>query len=285
MKSEVRVAVVQMNTTWLKADDNRAKMVNYVQDIVEEGPVDLIVFPELANTGYIKGRVEEFNVRFIEQAESIPGPTTDALGALARKHGVHIVAGLAELHPRIPATLYNSAVLIDPEGQVVGVHHKLHIPAEEKHYFYPGSTTEVYHTDLGTIGLLVCYDSEFPELPRILSLKGAEILVGIFNWGWPVGTYGPGRLSRIAAVRALENKNFFVACGKVGVEDELVFYGNSTIAGPDGEIMVESKPEHDDRESVLWACLKREQLFRERAINTTYRNRRPEMYGILAEPF
>ncbi len=274
-----------MSTTWLKADDNRAKMVNYVHDIVEEGPIDLIVFPELANTGYVKGRVEEFNVRFIEQAEPIPGPTTDALGVVARKHGVHIVTGLAELHPRIPATLYNSSVLIDPEGQVVGVHHKLHIPAEEKHYFYPGSTTEVFHTDLGIIGLLVCYDSEFPELPRILSLEGAEILVGIFNWGWPVGTYGPGRLSRIAAVRALENKNFFVACGKVGVEDEFVFYGNSTIAGPDGEIMVESKPEHDDRESVLRACLKREQLLRERAINTTYRNRRPEMYGLLTEPF
>ncbi len=243
------------------------------------------MFPELANTGYVKGRVEEFNLRFIEQAEPIPGPTTDALGTVAREHGVYIVAGLAQLHPRIPATLYNSAVLIDPEGQVAGVHHKLHIPAEEKHYFYPGSTTEVYHTELGTLGLLVCYDSEFPELPRILSLQGAEILIGIYNWGWQVGTYGPGRLSRIAAVRALENKNFFVACGKVGVEDEHVFYGNSTIAGPDGEIMVESKPEHDDGDSVLRACLKREQLLRERAINTTYRNRRPEMYGLLTEPF
>ena len=274
-----------MNTAWLQADVNRAKMVNYVRDIAWSSPVDLIVFPELANTGYVKGRVEEFNVRFIEQAEPIPGPTTDALGAAARKHGVHIVAGLAELHPRIPATLYNSAALIDPSGQIAGVHHKLHIPAEEKHYFYPGSTTEVYHTDLGTLGLLVCYDSEFPELPRVLSLRGAEILIGIYNWGWPVGTYGPGRLSRIAAVRALENKNFFVACGKVGVEDDHVFYGNSTIAGPDGEIMVESEPAHDEGESVLRTCLKAEQLIRERAINTTYRNRRPEMYTLLTEPF
>jgi predicted amidohydrolase len=260
-------------------------MVNYVRGIVEQGPVDLIVFPELANTGYVKGRLEEFNMQFIEQAEPIPGPTTDALGAVARQHSVHIVVGLAELHPHIPATLYNSAVLIDSEGQVVGVHHKLHIPAEEKHYFYPGSTTQVYYTALGTIGLLVCYDSEFPELPRLFSLQGAEILVGIYNWGWQVGTYGPGRLSRVAAVRALENKNFFIACGKVGVEDEHVFYGNSTIAGPDGEIMVESKPEHDEKESVLRACLKREQLLRERAINTTYRNRRPELYGLLTEPF
>jgi len=285
VKPEVNVAVVQMNTTWLQAEANRAKMVRHVQDIAKGSPVDLVVFPELANTGYVQGRVEEFNMRFIEQAETIPGPTTDALGTAAREHGVFIVVGLAELHPRIPATLYNSAVLIGPDGQVLGVHHKLHIPAEEKHYFYPGSTTGVIDTELGTIGLLVCYDAEFPELPRLFSLKGAEILIGIFNWGWKVGTYGPGRLSRMAAVRALENKNFFVACGKVGVEDDLVFYGNSTIAGPDGEIMVESIPEHDERESVLRACLKRDQLLRERAINTTYRNRRPEMYGLLTEPF
>jgi len=274
-----------MNMTWLEADVNRARMVDYVRDIVADSPVDLIVFPELANTGYVKGRIEEFNVRFIGQAEPVPGPTTDALGVVARQHGVYIVVGLAELHPRIPATLHNSAVLIDPGGQVAGVHHKLHIPAEDKHYFYPGSTAKVFHTDLGTLGLLVCYDSEFPELPRVFSLQGAEILIGIYNWGWPEGTYGPGRLSRIAAVRALENKNFFVACSKVGVEDEHVFYGNSTITGPDGEIMVEAKPEHDERENVLRACLKREQLLRERAINTTYRNRRPEMYSLLTEPF
>ena len=72
-----------MSTSWLEAGANRAKMVDYVRDIAQDGPVDLIVFPELANTGYVKGRLEEFNVRFIEQAESIPGPTTDALGVVA----------------------------------------------------------------------------------------------------------------------------------------------------------------------------------------------------------
>jgi len=285
VRKEIEVAVVQMATAWLKAEENRDKMADYVRKIAAERRVDLIVFPELANTGYVKGRVIEFNVQFIAQAEPIPGPTTEVLGALAQHYGVHIVVGLAELHPRVPATLYNSAVLIGANGQVVGVHHKMHIPAEEKHLFYPGSTADVYHTELGTIGLLVCYDAEFPELPRILSLKGAEILIGIFNWGWPIGTYGPGRLSRLAAVRALENKNFFIACGKVGVEDEAVFYGNSTVARPDGEIMCESTPEHDEKESVLRACLRHEQLIRERALNTTYRNRRPEMYGALTELF
>jgi len=195
------------------------------------------------------------------------------------------LAGLAERHPVVPATLYNSAVLIGPQGEIAGVHHKCHIPAEEKHYFYPGSTTDVYRTEIGTLGLMVCYDSEFPELPRVLALKGAEILVAVYNWGWKRGAYGPGRLSRVAAVRALENQVFFLACGKVGEEGEHSFYGNSTVAGPSGEILFESKPEHDEKESVIRLTLERRDLVRTRAFNTTFRNRRPELYGSLGDPF
>lgn len=284
MKEQLKVAVVEMATVWLQAEENRAKMMDYVRRIVEEGPVDLIVFPELANTGYVKGCLDEFGVRFIEQAETVPGPTTDALGSLARQYAIHIVVGLAELHPQIPATLYNSAVLIDSNGHIVGVHHKMHIPGEEKHYFCPGSTADVYNTEIGTIGLLVCYDAELPELARILSLKGAEILIGVFNWGWPAGRHGPGRLSRLAAVRASENKNVFIACGKVGIEDDAVFYGNSAIGTPSGEILCESVPAYAKNETVLRACLDGHQLVRERARNSPFRNRRPELYGLLTEP-
>jgi len=284
MKKEVSVAAVQMKTSWLNGKANLANMLTFVDKVCDEKPTDLIVFPELCNTGYVKGNVADFNNNFIRAAEPVPGQTTDALGQAASDRHVHIVVGLAQLHPSIPATLYNSVVLINDEGEISGVHHKMHIPVEEKYYFYPGSTKEVFETKLGKIGLLVCYDSEFPELARILSLKGAEILIGVFNWGWPVGKYGPGRLSRMAASRALENQNYFIACDKVGMEDANVFYGNSTIAGPDGEIMVESLPMHDSEESVIRAILTDEAIVRERAQNTTFLNRRPDMYGELVEP-
>jgi predicted amidohydrolase len=285
MKQSVNVAVVQMETKWLDRETNLAKILSSIDQICNTESTDLIVFPELCTTGYVKGRMVDFNTAFIKEAEPVPGPTTDALCEMSLKYHVHIVVGIARLHPVIPATLYNAAILINDNGGISGIHHKMHIPAEEKHYFYPGSTKEVFKTDLGNIGLLVCYDSEFPELSRILSLKGAEILVGVFNWGWPVGTYATGRLSRMAASRALENKNYFIACNKVGIEDENVFYGNSTIAGPDGEIMVEALPIHDDHESVLRAVLTEEAMLRERSLNTTFRNRRPDMYGELIEPF
>ena len=284
MKEEVKTAVVQMSTNWLDREANCAKMIDYVERICRQSSTDLIVFPELSNTGYVKGRNQDFNVDFIKAAEPIPGPTSIALCNVAKKYRVHVVAGIGQLHPTIPATLYNSALLIGDQGQIIGIHHKVHIPAEEKHYFYPASTKEVYETELGYIGLLVCYDSENPEFCRILSLKGAEILIGVFNWGWPEGKYGTGRLSRLAAVRALENKNYFIACGKVGIEDEKVFYGNSTIAAPDGEIMVEALPIHDKKESILRTVLTRDALIRERAFNTTFCNRRPDMYKELIEP-
>jgi omega-amidase len=285
MKNRVEIALVQMATERFLPARNLEKMVRNIREIAEKAPVDLIVFPELANTGYIAGRDAGFNERFIEAADTIPGPFTDELCLAARNFGVHIITGLAELHPTIPATLYNSVVLINSQGEIGGVHHKCHIPSEEKHYFYPGNTTEVYRTEIGTIGMMVCYDSEFPEMPRLFSLKGAEILVAVYNWGWKKGFYGPGRLSRLAAVRALENQVFFLACGKVGDEGEKSFYGNSTVAGPMGEIMFESKPEHDEQESVFRLSLERRDLVRTRAFNTTFRNRRPDLYGPLSNPF
>lgn len=284
MKKEVRVAAVQMETSWLNSKANQTKILAYIDKVCDEEPTDLIVFPELSNTGYVKPDDTNFNSDFIRAAEPVPGPITDALCQAASDRQVTIVVGLAQLHPSIPATLYNSVVLINDAGEISGVHHKMHIPVEEKYFFYPGSTKEVYETKLGKIGLLVCYDSEFPELSRILSLKGAEILIGVFNWGWPVGKYKPGRLSRMAASRALENQNYFIACDKVGIEDENIFYGNSTIAGPDGEIIIESLPIHDSKEGVIRAILTDEAILRERAFNTTFLNRRPDMYGELVEP-
>jgi predicted amidohydrolase len=285
MKDAVHVALVQMATEWLNPLQNRKKILSHITAVCEQAPTDLIVFPELATTGYIVGRDADFNEKFIEAAEKIPGATTEAVAREAQKHKVHVVFGMARLHPVIPATLYNAAVLIDSEGRLKGVHHKWHIPAEEIHYFYPGNTTEVYETELGVIGMMVCYDSEMPELPRTFALKGAEIMVGIYNWGWPRGTYGPGRLSRMAAVRALENQVFFLACGKVGAEGAKSFYGNSTIAGPNGELIYEDKPEHPEGEKVIRATLQRKDLIRIRGFATPFRNRRPELYGELTKPF
>jgi predicted amidohydrolase len=124
MKDHVDAALVQMSTEWLEPEQNRGKMLSYVESVCTEAPTDLIVFPELATTGYVVGRDADFNARFIEASEKIPGPTTEVLCEAARTHRVHIIFGMSEIHPKIPATLYNSAILINAHGRVEGVHHK-----------------------------------------------------------------------------------------------------------------------------------------------------------------
>jgi predicted amidohydrolase len=250
-------------------------MLQFVDQIASEGRIDLIVFPELANAGYVKPRDREFGKRYLKAAEPIPGPTTRALSDAARDRGVHIVVGLAELHPTVGATLYNSAVLIGPAGRILGVHHKIHIPGEEKHYFYPGNTTDCFDTDFGRLGLVICYDFHFPELCRTLALKGAEILCAVFA-GDRKRSYSERRFEYLAGARALENRHYVLACNRVGTEEERVFCGHSVVMAPTGEIVCQAA---STEEAVLRGKLHHDLLLEERAYTTTFRDRRPELYG------
>ncbi|MEK7281960.1 MAG: carbon-nitrogen hydrolase family protein, partial [Chloroflexota bacterium] len=98
-------------------------------------------------------------IRYVMTAQKIPGAYTAGLGEVARKHGVYLVAGMLEAHPLVAGTLYNSAVLIAPDGKLVGVYRKCHIPSEEKHYFYAGTEVGIYQTELGVVGVMVCADN------------------------------------------------------------------------------------------------------------------------------
>lgn len=280
MKETVNVALVQMNVAWLDPDRNIKRMLEFIDTITAEGPVDLIVFPELANVGYIKARDREFGKRYLKAAEPIPGPTTEALCAAARDQGVYVVAGVAQLHPEIPATLYNSAVLVGPSGQILGIHHKMHIPGEEKHYFYAGNTAECFATDFGKIGIVICYDFHFPELCRTLSLKGAEILCAVFA-GDRKRSYGEKRFEYLAGARALENRNYVMVCNRVGTEEEKVFCGHSVIMAPTADVVSQAA---SDQEVVLRGVLHGDILLEERAYTTIFRDRRPELYGALGQP-
>jgi len=278
MKEKVEVAAVQMNIAWLDPEKNLNNMLQFIEKIQQEKGVDLIVFPELANTGYIKERNKEFGRDYFKKAAKIPGPFTKGLGEAAKKYGIYLIAGLCELHPEIPASVYNSAVLINPQGEIEGVHHKLHIPGEENHYFYPGTTVNVYKTELGNMGMVVCYDAIFPEISRVLTLKGAEIICAPFN--------RPKRpsydsLYHVAAMRAYENRIYFVACNRVGKEMG-EFMGRSAIAAPDGQILARSEGEEEE---VLYATFYEDRMLEERAFFPIFADRRPELYGEIVQRF
>jgi predicted amidohydrolase len=278
MKSRVSVAAVQMEVKWLDPDANARAMADWIARAATEGAVDLVVFPELANTGYITKRDPEFMRRYYGAAEPIPGPTTRILGEAAQQHGVHVVVGLLQAHPTIPATMYNAAVLIGPDGSVGGIYHKIHIPAEEKHYFYSGSELAVLDTPLGRLGILICADNSFPEAGRLLALRGAEILVvpyALRRWSNPDLYVG------MAATRAYENQMFVVSCNRVGQDGDVVFQGRSAIAAPSGDILARS---HGEEETILRASLEAEVLIRARLQQSRFRDRRPDLYRALGDP-
>lgn len=288
MRDKVRGSLVQMEVASLEPKKNASRMKEFIENIFDNGGADLILFPELANTGYVQLLDQDFGREFLKCAEPIPGYTTDILAKLAKKHQTHIVVGLAELHPRIPGTVYNSLVLIGPQKELLGIHHKLHIPDEEKHYFYPGSTLEVYQTEIGNIGMTVCWDNLFPELPRILALKGMEILCSGYSWGKPTSvhkrvTYIPTRFRCFSMMHAISNRVYAMACNPVGKYDGHDFDGHSAIAGPDGKILAYAEKEGE--EEVLFVEFSNDHLLEMRAISPIFRDRRPELYGLLSEPF
>jgi predicted amidohydrolase len=282
MKESVRVAVVQMNVRWGEPSANLACMRRAMEQISDRGGADLVVFPELANSGYLWGIDRKARSAYFQLAEPISGPFVTELARLARRYHIQVVTGFLEAHPSVTASLYNSAVLIDSDGAVVGVHHKVHIPNEEKHWFYAGSRTDVFRTKLGTIALEVCADALFPELARIQSLKGAEIICAVFNADRYEPLWGPpDRLRCYAVMRSLENREFFLCCNRVGDEDGHVFVGRSAISSPIGSLLASSETEDEE---ILFATLERQLLYEARASYPIYRDRRPELYGLLSEP-
>ena len=262
MKEEVKVSVVQFASEWLQLEKNIQRMREFVEAEAKAGQ-ELIIFPELANIGEITPRIPgdpigakgmtntQFAAAYVRAAETIPGPTTEALSELTRRYGIYVVLGMAEKHPVVPATLYNSGVLIGPQG-VIGVHHKMHVPLIEKMYFYAGNESEVFKTELGNIGIEVCYDSRFPELSRILALKGAEIICCVFASFAKVAQAEDSYYHR-SFVRAEENGVFFISANSSGQQGDVHFSGHSAIAAPDGTLIAISEI---DQEEVIRAILK-----------------------------
>lgn len=274
MKDTVAVAAVQLVPRPLDRAANADAMARHVAHEVGALGADLVVFPELATTGYVPPACDDgFREGLWRESDEIPGATTEALGTAARASGTHVIVGLSE---RRGDRLRNSAVLIDPNGSVIGIQPKVHLWGQERHYFAAGDRFEVFTTRLGVIGMSVCYDSRFPESSRVQALRGAEILVCVFALaeepGLPAGT-----LRQRSAVRAMENNAYYIACNRRGTEAVGEFFGSSTIAAPSGEVLTGE----DALASVVRARLGGAELAAARRYTDLTADRRPDTYGDL----
>jgi len=238
MKEKIKVALAQISCKQGNKAENIKKIESQVTKAKQQG-AELVIFPELSLTGYT------MRDQIYELAETIPGHSTTILERLAQKTGAYIVFGMPELSEKTQATVYNAAVLVGPDG-FIGKYRKMYLPThsvfEEKRYFRPGYQTAVFETELGKIGLIICYDIFFPEVSRLTRLKGAQLIVCISASPATRRTF----FETLTAARAIENTAFLAYVNLVGIEDGLQFWGGSRLVGPNGKTLVQAKYDEED---------------------------------------
>jgi len=272
MPKKVNVALAQISC---KVGDKKHN-VNVMKKNVKEAKrrnANLVIFPELSLTGYVNRDLA------YELAEPIPGPTIRSLEEVTKRENIYVVLGMPERSVKARAVLYNTAVLLGPEG-FIGKYRKMHLPThsvfEEKRYFRLGYEAQVFETDIGKLGLTICYDIFFPEVFRLLRLKGSQFIICI--------SASPAVRREffeiLTLARALENTVFLAYVNLVGVENGLQFWGGSRIVSPNGNITAQAKLDEEDLVvgSVDYTDLERAEVF-----VPALRDLRPELFNSLKE--
>jgi len=262
------VAVAQMNCKLGDVQTNVRRIRDLVQKI-QRKEVHVICLPELVTTGYSLGQ------KWVDLAEPVPGPTTERLGKIATEFGFYLIAGMSERDLE-SNRIFNSAVLIEPEGQVIGVHRKVHLWDEERRYFTAGKEFRVFKSKVGTIGIGICYDLDFPESARILALSGAEIIFFPSAYMRPFENYA----DTYARSRATENGVFVCFSNRIGRESRLVFFGRSQIVSPGCRILARAQ----SLESFAMARLDLDSIQKQREKIPYLRHRVHAAYGALQLP-
>jgi N-carbamoylputrescine amidase len=276
-EAAVKIACVQMEPVVGKKEQNVRRTLELIETAAAQG-ARLVVLPELANSGYVfASREEAFAL-----AEEVPhGPTSQAWMDVARRHGLHLVAGINE---RDGQALYNAAVVIGPSGHV-GTFRKVHLWAAENLFFEPGNLGfPVFKTPLGRIATFICYDGWFPESYRLCALQGADIVCIPTNWV-PIPGQDEKReaMANILCMAAAHANSMFVAAAdRVGMERGQPFIGRSVIVSYTGWPI--GGPASPDREEIIYAEANLADARRKRnwnEYNQVLRDRRIDVYDEL----
>ena len=230
-------------------DANLARAIGSIERAAGDR-AQIVCLPELFRSEYFCQSENHDNFAL---AEPIPGPTTEALGKIAREHAIVIIASLFE--KRTAGVYHNTAVIIDAKGKILGKYRKMHIPDDpgyyEKFYFTPGDLGfQSWKTDRGNLGVCVCWDQWYPEAARLTALRGAEILFYPTAIGWhprEKKRFGAAQFSAWQTMmrsHAIANGCFVAAANRVGHEapvggDGIEFWGQSFICAPSGEIIAQ----------------------------------------------
>ncbi len=285
MSSSVTLGLIQM-----RPEESMAASIDKARTMVREAAskgAQIVALPELFQGPYFCQRPDDRSA--FEKAEEIPGPTTQALSALAKECGVVLVGG--SMFEKSGSKYFNTCPVFETDGTLLGTYRKTHIPEDilyhEQHYFEKGDTgIKVFKTSRGAIAPLICFDQWYPEAARIATLKGAQILIyptaiGVIDDDVEENITGDwGQMWRnVQLGHAAANNVYVAALNRVGKEGHITFWGGSFVADPSSKVIAQVGKEEG---IVLAIC----DLDRVEALQKAWRflsNRRPEQYGSLTK--
>jgi len=295
----MRVAVIQQkNSTDLQA--NLDHSLALIRDAADKG-AELVLLQELHRSLYF---CQTEDTAVFDLAETIPGPSTDTLGALAKELGIVIVGSLFE--KRATGLYHNTAVVLEKDGSLAGIYRKMHIPDDpgfyEKFYFTPGDADfndgrngfSPIETSVGKLGLLVCWDQWYPEAARLMALAGADLLLYPTAIGWDPSDDDGEKQRQLNAwitiqrAHGIANGLPVLVANRTGFEQSpeddsgIQFWGNSFVCGPQGEFLAQAD---NDNEQVLLADLDMQRSESVRRIWPYLRDRRVDAYGDLTKRY
>lgn len=289
----MKVGLIQQKNTADRAANIEKLKVN-IRKAAREG-AELVVLQELHNGLYF---CQTEDTSMFDLVETIPGPSTETFGALAKELGIVLVLSLFE--KRAPGLYHNTAVVLEKDGTIAGKYRKMHIPDDpayyEKFYFTPGDLGfEPINTSVGRLGVLVCWDQWYPEAARLMALKGAEILIYPTAIGWESTDTDDEKKRQLNAwiisqrAHAVANGLPVISVNRVGHEPDpsgqtngILFWGNSFVAGPQGEYLAQAG---NDRSENMIVEVDLERSENVRRWWPFLRDRRIDEYGNLTKRF
>lgn len=293
MKKNLKVGIVQLSITE-NIEHNKQKLQKSIEQCAEQG-AELVVLQELHNTPYF---CQTENVSNFDLAETIPGPSTEFYGEIAKRCGVVLVTSLFE--KRAEGLYHNTAVVIEKDGSIAGRYRKMHIPDDpayyEKFYFTPGDLGFCpIQTSVGKLGVLVCWDQWYPEAARLMALQGAELLIYPTAIGWESSDTLEEQQRQTEAwitiqrSHAVANGIPVISVNRVGLEldpsgqtNGIQFWGNSFVVGPQGEFLTRAAADSEHVQVVEVDMQRSEQV---RRWWPFLRDRRIESYADILKRF
>ncbi len=288
--NKIQLGIVQMRCA-PEPEVNLERAIQLLREAAAQG-AEIVCLPELFRTQYF---CQTEDPAHFDQAEPIPGPTTDALAAVARELGTVVVGSVFER--RTAGIYHNSLVVLERDGDLAGIYRKMHIPDDplyfEKYYFTPGDLGfQTFPTSRGQLGTLICWDQWYPEAARLTALQGAEIIFYPTAIGWhpaEKAEFGAAQVDSwqtMQRAHAIANGVFVAAVNRIGHEGPadggLEFWGRSFIADPFGRVLAQAS---QDQEAVLVASCDLNLIEETRRNWPFLRDRRIDAYGSIVERF